>query len=950
MTSAPKISVIIPVYNTEKYLRQCLDSVVNQTLKDIEIICINDGSTDNSLQILNEYANKDNRIVVINSTNEGAGASRNKGMKISHGKYVGFVDSDDWIDLNFYEELLDTAAKHNAYLVRTSYYYEHPNYQEKEKFLSGLFERKKLKKESPYLNVNEHTVVVWNAIYKQSYLIKNDIYFNNSHSQNDIFWTAKATYFSKKSIGIDKIYYHYRVNHNFEGQQLSLTTKSSLPQRVASLIYSNKITLNFINSVDYNSQQDYITAYKRCLWRYDDQFRKYFKFDEFTKDMQKRLFGEFTSAFNKFKCKESCQKESYYKFIKNNDFEGYVKSLSQKNKIIISLTSYPARINVIHKAILTLLEQTKKADKVILWLANEDFPNKEQDLPRELTELTKRGLTIAWCKDIKSYKKLIPTLKEYPEYAIVTADDDIYYPKDWLEKLYMEYIKQPNMVHCHRSHGITFRYGNILPYLQWDFCLEGLKTKPSFHNFPTSGGGILYPPHVFYRDILREDLFLKLLTSTDDIWFWAMCVLNDIKINVVKNNITCIKNIENTQETSLWNINKNNINNENLQKIFRLYPNLYKKIRKYTIPYTEYAQWFFCVYNENTHKVINIFGLRIKLRKERLLKFRKNITIFLENILCIKNDGIYKVIGIFRIKIKIKRKHKELLVKLKEQEKSIKNLKDEIKNIVLSQTQDFKKELINKTDSVKKQFSDTLLTHKDEIKNIVLSQTQDFKKELINICKNNEHLNYTQLESLFWLSKRLKIKNSLPPMRNWAMSPDVLLKLHEYITNAKPKTVLEFGSGGSTIVICDALSQNNSGRLISIEHLEKFVEETMEVIKNENLSSFLDLRLAQLKIWTGEHLCNEKPVFWYDEKVLDTLDLKEIDLLIIDGPPGNTNSYARYPALPVLYKNLSNKAQVWLDDTNRKDESEIAHAWAEKYKLIPNFFNLEKGLTILCKT
>jgi glycosyltransferase involved in cell wall biosynthesis len=944
----PKISVIIPVYNAEKYLRQCLDSVVNQTLKDIEIICINDGSTDNSLQILNEYASKDRRIIVINQNNSGIGAARNSGLKVAQGHYIGFVDSDDWVDLTYYETLYNEAIKNNADLVRTSYFYEYKNHQEKEKFLSGLFQRKIFKKESLYLTVNEHTVIIWNAIYRRKYLFENKIenFDTSCRHHGDVYWTARATYFSKKTIIEGSVYYHYRRSKPGLG---TVSAINFIPT-FNSLIQCNKNTIKFINSVEYKSNQDYIKAYKRCLWRYDDRFHKYLKFDEFTKDMQKRLFDEFTLAFDRFKYKESCQKESYYKFIKNNDFEGYVKSLNQKNKIIISLTSYPARINVVHKAILTLLEQTKKADKVILWLADEDFPNKEKDLPRELTELTKRGLTISWCKDIKSYKKLIFILKEYPDHIIVTVDDDIYCPKDWLEKLYMEYIKQPNMVHCHRAHGITLRYGNILPYLQWNFCLEGAKTKPSFRNFPTGAGGILYPPHVFYRDILREDLFLKLFTSTDDIWFWAMCVLNNIKINVVKNNIRYIKNIENSQETSLWSINKNTINDENLQKIFRLYPNLYKKIRKYTIPYKEYAQLFFCVYNENTHKIFKIFGFKIKLRKERLLKFRKNITAFLENIICIKNDGIYKVIGIFRIKVKIKRKHKELLAKLKEQEKSVKNLKDEIKNIVLSQSQDFKKELINKTDSVKKQFSDTLLTHKDEIKNIVLSQSQDFKKELINICKNNEHLNYTQLESLFWLSKRLKIKNSLPPMRNWAMSPDVLLKLHEYITNAKPKIVLEFGSGVSTVVICDALSQNNSGRLISIEHLEKFMKETMEVIRNENLSSFLDLRLAQLKIWTGEHLSSEKPVFWYDEKIIDTSNLKEIDLLIIDGPPGNTNPYSRYPALPILYKNLSNKAQVWLDDTNRKDEATIANTWAEKYKLISNFLNLEKGLVVLEKS
>ncbi|MDR1943047.1 MAG: class I SAM-dependent methyltransferase [Endomicrobium sp.] len=675
------------------------------------------------------------------------------------------------------------------------------------------------------------------------------------------------------------------------------------------------------------------------------------KFDEFTKGMQKRLFDEFTSAFDMFKYKESCQKESYYKFIKNNDFENYVKSLNQKNKIIISLTSYPARINVVHKAILTLLKQTKKADKVILWLATEDFPNKEKDLPIELTELIKRGLTISWCKDMKSYNKLIPSLKEYPDHVILTVDDDVYYPKDLLENLYTAYLNKPNMVHCHRAHRITFRYGKILPYMKWNFCLQGGKVQPSFCNFITGVGGVLYPPGIFYKDILREDLISKLSVDFvgDDIWFWAMCVLNSVKINVIDNNLRFPKNIEASQEKSLWQTSRLGRNDLYLQNLFHYYPQLYKKIKKYTIPYKEYAQWFFCTYNENTHKVFKIFGLKVKLRKERLLKFRKNITSFLENIFCIKNDGIYKVIGIFRIKIKIKRKHKELLAKLKEQEKSIKNLKDEIKNIVLSQTQDFKKELINKTDSVKKQFSDTLLTHKDEIKNIVLSQTQDFKKELINICKNNEHLNYTQLESLFWLSKRLKIKNSLPPMRNWAMSPDVLLKLHEYITNAKPKTVLEFGSGVSTIVICDALSQNNSGRLISVEHLEKFMEETMEVIKNENLSSFLDLRLAQLKIWTGEHLCSDRTnLLWYDEQMINTIG--NIDLLIVDGPPGKTNPFARYPSLPATYNILSNNAQIWLDDFERKDENIIAQTWTDKYNLKTKYFNFEKGLAILEKS
>ena len=93
----PKISVIIPVYNVEKYLRECLDSLLNQTFKDIEIICVNDGSTDGSLNILNEYASKDSRFIIINQNNQGLSAARNNGLNVAKGDYVAFLDSDDYI-------------------------------------------------------------------------------------------------------------------------------------------------------------------------------------------------------------------------------------------------------------------------------------------------------------------------------------------------------------------------------------------------------------------------------------------------------------------------------------------------------------------------------------------------------------------------------------------------------------------------------------------------------------------------------------------------------------------------------------------------------------------------------------------------------------------------------------------------------------------------------------
>jgi len=112
-----KVSIIMPVYNVEDYLRQCLDSIINQTLEEIEIICINDGSTDNSLQILEEYAKKDNRIIIINQKNSGSGVARNIGIKHVKGEYIGFVDSDDYIDITMFEKLYKNAKLNDTDIV-----------------------------------------------------------------------------------------------------------------------------------------------------------------------------------------------------------------------------------------------------------------------------------------------------------------------------------------------------------------------------------------------------------------------------------------------------------------------------------------------------------------------------------------------------------------------------------------------------------------------------------------------------------------------------------------------------------------------------------------------------------------------------------------------------------------------------------------------------------------
>lgn len=117
----PLISVIIPVYNVENYLKKCLESVINQTYKNLEIILINDGSNDNSKDICDEYSQKDSRIIVVHKHNEGVSVARNTGLDIAKGEYIGFLDADDYIEEDMYEFLLDNAIKDNADISSCSY-------------------------------------------------------------------------------------------------------------------------------------------------------------------------------------------------------------------------------------------------------------------------------------------------------------------------------------------------------------------------------------------------------------------------------------------------------------------------------------------------------------------------------------------------------------------------------------------------------------------------------------------------------------------------------------------------------------------------------------------------------------------------------------------------------------------------------------------------------------
>ena len=226
----PKISIIIPIYKVEKYLRFCLDSLCVQTLKDIEIICVNDGSPDNCSEILNEYQKKDKRFYILNQENLGSGPARNNGLDHAKGEFVGFVDPDDWVSPNYFEILYNRATICSADISASANIVKVDKYQTKKSV--GFQSKKIIVSVEKRKNLIYRSGVVWNKVFKRKLVDKYNIRFAETKSTgqdnpfniialataNKIATTTMGTYFyrirsesainsrSLKDIGIVKIY------------------------------------------------------------------------------------------------------------------------------------------------------------------------------------------------------------------------------------------------------------------------------------------------------------------------------------------------------------------------------------------------------------------------------------------------------------------------------------------------------------------------------------------------------------------------------------------------------------------------------------------------------------------------------------------------------------------------------------------------------------------------
>lgn len=219
-----KLSIIIPVYNAEEFLNKCVESVLNQTHSNFELILVDDGSKDRSLELCKDFSKKDNRVKVFTQLNSGQSKARNLGLDNATGEYIAFVDSDDWVDSDYFELLLKASLKYDADVACASILRER-------RAMSKI--RLKYNEERVYEVPQEKIDIahvpdkcyVWNKVYKKSFLDKISLRFIEGMFFEDVDFVTRAVYFSNKIVTVPNTYYHYWTNSNSTVKTMRVSDK-----------------------------------------------------------------------------------------------------------------------------------------------------------------------------------------------------------------------------------------------------------------------------------------------------------------------------------------------------------------------------------------------------------------------------------------------------------------------------------------------------------------------------------------------------------------------------------------------------------------------------------------------------------------------------------------------------------------------------------------------------
>ena len=271
---------------------------------------------------------------------------------------------------------------------------------------------------------------------------------------------------------------------------------------------------------------------------------------------------------------------SYCNHLEHRAFE--MEKNIQDDSVIVSMTTFPARIGYVHLAIRSLLNQTVKPGKIILWLAKDQFRNVE--IPKHLLAQCKYGLEIRYCaEDLLAHKKYYYAMQEFPDKLIVTYDDDIIYPEDSLEKLLVMHGQHPEAIICNRGREIAIENGSVAPYRYWKVSGRVLTGVPTYRVMASTGAGTLYPPHCMPEETFDIEKIRLLALTADDLWMKVMSIKGQIPVvkSQTRGKGLCVSKGKQDVTLAHQNVDQS-LNDRVMQALLKQYPEIEKILAEET--------------------------------------------------------------------------------------------------------------------------------------------------------------------------------------------------------------------------------------------------------------------------------------------------------------------------------------------------------------------------------
>lgn len=597
MSEVPEITVIIPMYNCADFVTGVLSMFSGQTFSDFEVICVIDGATDKTEELVKEYCEKDQRFSFIYKKNGGPGSARNAGLDIARGRYIIFSDADDEYSPDYLKKLYEAAVKNDAQITNclfskrgalssqnlkgrgfdTKIFFENIVYSHRgiddlftifqSRVTNKLYSSRFLNTQKlrfPELRIAEDAYFSYAgfSVADRIVVVHDDLITYVVHNDHESLMDNSKKYLCDV-VNVYRLFYQWLKEHSL----LEMHGADYMRRMDMALqFYGGKgTTLKFISEVAHilNAEEPW------CLMT-SDEILDYFRETLFSENAIKKESEINTKIKSELSDK---QREDYnYKLIKFRNMihmaellrlvslKRYGRDFNKKDslpdntngvllrvltvddkkdskRLIVSLTSYPARINFVSQVMESLYTQSLQADKIILWLAEEQFPKKEADLPDSLLADAYAGnFELRWCDDLGSHKKYYYAMQEYPHDVIVTVDDDIIYDPYMLVTLYESYLRFPSAVSAHRVSCMHFdNGGELLPPECWTLPFEVIKDTPSSQLMAIGSRGILYPPGIidksaFDLEIIKQLCGFKDTFFLNDSWLKIHELLNGIPV------------------------------------------------------------------------------------------------------------------------------------------------------------------------------------------------------------------------------------------------------------------------------------------------------------------------------------------------------------------------------------------------------------------------------------